>query len=253
MNSVKKIVLSALAFVAAGVVFAATIPELTAPVMDTANIIDNATKSDLNAYLMAVSEQTGVQVAVFTISSLDGESIEEFSMKTAEKWQLGQAKEDNGVLLTVAVEDHKLRIEVGYGLEGLLTDTKCGIIIRNAITPQFQDGDFTQGIVNGVLQIVSVATDGAEIATDLQQVDEDEGLDDEVSAGWLAFLIIVIILVRAGILPIFLLFLPFKFASGHSSSGGGHSYHSSHSFHSSGHSFHGGGGHFGGGGASGRW
>ncbi|MBQ7158437.1 MAG: TPM domain-containing protein [Treponema sp.] len=252
-------------FLSATFLFAAKIPALTSPVMDTAGVVDAKTEAELNKYLMAVSEQTGVQVAVLTVPNLGGESIEEYSMAVAEKWQLGQKKEDNGVLLTVAMAEHALRIEVGYGLEGLLTDTKCGLIIRNGITPQFKDGDYTQGIVNGVLQIVRVATNGAEIATDLQ-TDEDEGSDlaDGFVVAWFIFIVLMMITTRAGLGPLGLYWwlslltgTPFvrrypktthHSGSFHGSFGGG-------SFHSGfgGGGFHGGGGGFGGGGASGKW
>ena len=102
--------------------------------MDTARVLDNQTYTELNNFLLNVYNQTKNQIVVFTLPSTEGESIEEFSLRVFEKWQLGQAKADNGVLLVVATEDRKLRIEVGYGLEALLTDTKCGLIIRNFIT-----------------------------------------------------------------------------------------------------------------------
>ena len=267
---VKRMMAGAVVMWAAVAVFAATIPELTMPIMDTAHIVDDSTESELNTYLIAVSEQTGVQVAVFTVPSLDGESIEEFSMKTAEKWQLGQKKEDNGVLLTVALEEHALRIEVGYGLEGLLTDTKCGIIIRNAITPQFKNGDYTQGIVNGVMQIVNVATEGAQINTNLQQQDEsDTNIADIFAILWFLFIVLMMITTQAGVGPLglywwlslltgtpFVRRYPKTSGTVHSGSFTSSGF-SGGSFHSSGfgggHSFHGGGGGFGGGGASGKW
>ena len=239
------------------------IPELSSPVMDVANVVAAKTESALNNYLMAVSRQTGVQVAVLTVPRLKGESIEEFSMRVAEKWQLGQSREDNGVLLTVAMEEHSLRIEVGYGLEGVLTDTKCGLIIRNSITPQFKDGDYSQGIVNGVLQIVRVATGGVEISTDLR-LDEDESdvaVGDVFAVLWFIFIVIMMITSRAGFGPLGLFWwlslltgTPFtrRYPRGGGSFFGGSS-HSGGFGGGFGGGFHGGGGGFGGGGASGKW
>lgn len=258
----KALCLTALLLCACGL-FSAEIPVLTAPVMDTAGIVNAETEAALNQYLSAVSRQTGVQLAVLTIPSLDGESIEEYSMAVAEKWQLGQKKEDNGVLLTIAMEEHALRIEVGYGLEGVLTDTKCGLIIRNAITPQFKDGDYSQGIVNGVLQIVNVATDGAAIETELQMDDgeTDTNPADILAVAWFIFIVLMMITTQSGVGPLGLYWWislltgsPFvrryPRRSGSFTIGG---FGGSFGGGSSGGGFHGGGGSFGGGGASGRW
>ncbi len=94
------------------------------------------------------------QIAVLVISSLEGESIEDFSLKVAEKTKLGQKGKDNGVLLTIAKEDRKLRIEVGYGLEGVLTDVLCNHIIEKEIKPSFKAGDFEAGVEKGIDSII---------------------------------------------------------------------------------------------------
>ena len=82
-----------------------------------------------------------------TIKSLEGEDLEDFSMKVCENWKLGSADREDGVLLLVSLDEKKIRIEVGYGLEGILTDTKCGLIIRNIMAPEFQAGRYGDGIV----------------------------------------------------------------------------------------------------------
>ena len=144
------------------------IPEQTAWVMDSANIIDKNTKSELNSYLESVNRQTGVQIAVFTVKSLEkvagtDATIEEYATDVFEKWGLGQKKEDNGVLLLVCLDEKKVRIEVGYGLEGVLTDTKCGLIIRNFIAPDFKNASYSEGIKTGVNLIAGYATGNEEI------------------------------------------------------------------------------------------
>ena len=157
----------------------------------------------------------------------------------------------------------ELRIEVGYGLEGVLTDTKCGLIIRNAITPQFKDGDYSQGIVNGVLQIVNVATDGAAIETELQMDDgeTDTNPADILAVAWFIFIVLMMITTQSGVGPLGLYWWislltgsPFvrryPRRSGSFTIGG---FGGSFGGGSSGGGFHGGGGSFGGGGASGRW
>ena len=137
MDKTKNIFLVVFVFVISGLLFATDIPRLTKPVMDTAEILGEETESFLDEQILALERDTKSQVAVLTVPTLEDESIESFSGRVFKEWKLGQKDLDNGVLLTVAVNDHKLRIEPGYGLEGSLTDTKCGIIIRNFITPYF--------------------------------------------------------------------------------------------------------------------
>ena len=109
--------------------FALDVPSLQGRVNDYANVISKNDEQQINEYLTNVENQTGIQIAVLTIPSLKGEDIAAYGVKVAEKWKLGQKGEDNGALLLVAMEERELRIEVGYGLEGLLTDAKCGIIL----------------------------------------------------------------------------------------------------------------------------
>ena len=161
--------------------FALDVPELVSPVMDKADIINSSDEKALNQKLLNLSNETGIQVGVLTIPSLEGEALESYSMKVVETWKLGQKGQDNGVLLLVSLGDRSLRIETGYGVEGDLTDTKCGLIIRNVITPHFQNGDYSKGIVQGVTAIVeNVAVNFSENADSpimLEDEDDDwEGL-----------------------------------------------------------------------------
>jgi uncharacterized protein len=94
------------------------------------------------------------QIVVLTIKSLEGDSLEDFSMRVAEKWKIGQKGNDNGAILIVSKNDRKIRIEVGYGLEGSLTDLTSGRIIRNVIVPYFKRGDFDAGVSNGVQAMI---------------------------------------------------------------------------------------------------
>ena len=132
------------------------VPTLTGRVVDQAGILSSATKEAITALLAAHEEATSNQVVVLTIPSLEGEAIETFSLRVAESWALGTAQYDNGVLLTIAVEDRELRIEVGLGLEGDLTDAVAGRIIRNDIVPVFRAGDFDAGVLVGVQSILGV-------------------------------------------------------------------------------------------------
>ncbi|HMK57344.1 MAG TPA: TPM domain-containing protein [Dissulfurispiraceae bacterium] len=124
-------------------------------VVDLAGILDSEVQARLNAYLKELEQKTSAQMVVLTIKSLDGDSIEDFSIRMAhEKWKLGQKGKDNGILLTVAVNDRKYRIEVGYGLEGTLPDSLVGTIGRQYLVPYFRKGDYGSGIFNATLEII---------------------------------------------------------------------------------------------------
>ncbi len=152
------------------------VPAWSGPVNDLAQVMTAQQRQELTEYLTSLNDQTGIQMAVLTVPSLEGDSIEEFSFRTASAWKLGQEKEDNGALLVVSEGDRELRIEVGYGLEGLLTDAKSGLIIRNIITPHFRNGDYGTGIVEGVRNMVGVATEDAQLISSNMEEDE-EGID----------------------------------------------------------------------------
>jgi len=142
-------VAAALILCAAGT-YARTVPALTGRIIDEAGILKAEDKRTLEEYLESLENEAGIQIAVLTVRSLEGDAIEAFAHRTAEMWRLGRAGEDNGALLVIAQAERKIRIETGYGLESALTDTKCGLIIRNEIAPAFRSGDYSKGIVNGV-------------------------------------------------------------------------------------------------------
>lgn len=131
------------------------VPTLTQRVNDYANMLSASTEGQLENVLAALEKDESTQIAVLTIDSLDGENLEGFSLRVVEKWQLGQEKLDNGALLLVAKNDRKIRIEVGYGLEGVLTDLTAGRIIRNVITPNFKNGNFDRGVADGVSAMIA--------------------------------------------------------------------------------------------------
>lgn len=130
------------------------IPLLKNRVTDETWTLSSEFTNHLEKKLADHESTTSNQIAVLVISSLDGESIEDFSLKVAEKTKLGQKGKDNGVLLTIAKDDRKLRIEVGYGLEGVLTDVLCSRIIEREIKPSFKTGDFEVGIEKGINAII---------------------------------------------------------------------------------------------------
>lgn len=132
------------------------VPVLTGRVNDHAGMLSATTRQQLEDILSRLEQTDSTQIVVLTIPSLGGEVLEEFSLKVAEKWQIGQKGFDNGAILLIAKNDRKLRIEVGYGLEGSLTDLMAGRIIRNVIVPQFKAGNFDQGVIDGVQAIISI-------------------------------------------------------------------------------------------------
>jgi uncharacterized protein len=248
----------ALAFLAT-VAAALTFPALTGRVVDQAGILSSGAKAALEPKLADLEAKSGIQLVVATVSSLEGEEIEPYANALFRAWQLGEADKNNGVLLLVAPNEHRVRIEVGYGLEGTLTDALSKVIITNAITPRFKAGDFDDGVTRGVDDIITVLTTDAsewEARPDLR-------LDRRPETGPPGWLLI------GGFLAFFALFvlsrgfrrlvnnvlLALLVSSANSraggyprgrSSGGG-------SWGGSGGGFSGGGGSSGGGGASGGW
>ncbi|MBX3532143.1 MAG: YgcG family protein [Rhizobiaceae bacterium] len=132
------------------------LPALTGRVVDNAGIIDAATEASLTAKLAAFEAKSSDQIVVATLRTLGGEAIESYANRLFREWGLGQAGEDNGILLLVALDDRKMRIEVGYGLEGTLTDLHAKLIIENTMVPAFRAGDFSGGIDRSVDDIILV-------------------------------------------------------------------------------------------------
>jgi uncharacterized protein len=143
-----------LLLVTTAVLFAADVPYLRGRVTDDAEILATQTVARITEQLRAHENATTEQVAVLTIPSLEGEGIESFAQRVFETWKLGRKAQDNGVLVVIAPQDRRMRIEVGYGLEGKLTDLEAGRIIRNIMAPRFKSGDFDGGVEAGVLAVL---------------------------------------------------------------------------------------------------
>jgi len=153
-TSLWTLALAAMVILPAGAVAALEVPYLSGRVNDLADLISGDAEARIVDSLEDFENRTGHQVAVLTIPSLEGEVLEEFSLRVSETWGLGRSEQDDGVLLLVARDDRKMRIEVGYGLEADLTDAESGRILRNILTPRFKAGDFDGGIEQGVAAIV---------------------------------------------------------------------------------------------------
>ena len=150
----RRVLLVIILFASGVAVAQPVVPPLTGRVVDTADILSDATEQLLTQMLAAHEDSTSNQVAVLTIPSLAGDAIEPLANRVFNAWQLGQAGSNNGVLLLIARDDRELRIEVGFGLEGDLTDAEAGRIIRNVIVPVFRNGDFNGGTIAGVTAIL---------------------------------------------------------------------------------------------------
>src|SRR5271155_2728045 len=147
---------AALLFSLAAIAFALDLPPLTGRVVDQANVMTPQSRTELEAKLKGLEDKSSIQLVVATVKSLQGSDIETYANQLARFWKLGEAKKNNGVLLLVAPNEHKVRIEVGYGLEGTLTDALSSVIISSAIIPRFKTGDYSGGIERGVDGIISV-------------------------------------------------------------------------------------------------
>ena len=140
---------------------AANFPPLTGRVVDQAKILSPVTIADLERKLDDLEQKSRIQLVVATVSSLDGEEIEPYANGLFRAWKLGDVKDNTGALLLIAPRERRVRIEVGYGLEGTLTDAVSSIIISNAIAPRFTGGDYNGGVTRGVDDIITTLTTDA--------------------------------------------------------------------------------------------
>jgi uncharacterized protein len=226
-----------------------TFPALTGRVVDDAHVLDPGTRSAVERKLADFESKTSRQLVVVTLNSLQGYEIEDYGYRLGRAWGIGQKGSNNGALLIVAPNEHRVRIEVGYGLEGTLTDAVSRLIIENAILPRFRVNDFAGGISRGVDDIVQALTGDAEdFKRRASEQDSGpagtEGLEQFIPiALFLGLWLLLMLRSRRrgrGVGMPWIIPMGGRFPSG--GWGGG-----------SGGGFSGGGGSFGGGGASGRW
>ncbi|MEE7494039.1 hypothetical protein MOTC310_27940 [Methylobacterium oryzae] len=229
-----------------------TFPALTGRVVDAAGILTPEQRGRLDAKLKAHEDKTSDQVVVATVPNLQGTTVEDYANRLFRDWKLGQAKTNNGVLLLVAPSERKVRIEVGYGLEGALTDALSKVIIASAITPRFKTGDYFGGLDAGVDGILAILAGDAQEWQRKPQIRTDE-VDSVQVAVFIALFLIVLFVAwrmsrggRSG--PGGLVILP---GPGSGGWGGGFSDGGGSGGFDGG--FSGGGGSSGGGGASGDW
>lgn len=219
---------------------APSFPALSGRVVDEANLMSRKQAHQLTQQLAAFEQRSGIQLVVVSIDTLAGDSIEEYGYQLGRHWGIGQKGKNNGVLLLIAQDERKVRIEVGYGLEGALPDAIAANIIQSRILPAFKRGDMVAGIVSGSQGIMQA------LAGEYQPADTTK--HDEGGGPWLFILVVIAMIIlhnlRGGGGPggrRRAAYLAGGFGAGRSGGGFG------------GGGFSGGGGSFGGGGASGGW
>jgi uncharacterized protein len=225
-----------------------TFPDLTGRVVDQGNLLPADAKKAMEQKLASLEQKSGIQFVVATVASLQGQEIEPYANALFRHWAIGEKTKNNGVLLIVAPKEKKVRIEVGYGLEGTLTDALSKVVIVNAIAPRFKAGDFPGGISRGVDDVITILTTDSSEWVKKPQVRQDQ--QDSLFDAILPFLIVGLVIFilwraskngRGGGGPFIFLPGPGGGFSGGGSSGGDSG------------GFFGGGGSSGGGGASGDW
>jgi uncharacterized protein len=232
-----------------GAVAAGNFPALTGRVVDDAGVLSGPTKTALETKLADLEAKSSIQLVVATVKDLGGDEIEPYANALFREWKLGTKDKNNGVLFLVAPNQHRMRVEVGYGLEGVLTDAAAKIIITNAAAPRFKQGDYDGGVTRAVDDIVTALTSDT---SDWKPKAAAKPTEDD---SWIPIVVFVVILViilwlnrrsrRTGGAWIVPINTGGGWSSGGSSgwsSGGG-----------GGGGFSGGGGSSGGGGASGDW
>lgn len=218
------------------------VPTLTGPVVDEVGLLSKNTRNQLSELLHSVNRNKGPQIQVLVISSLQGVSIEEAAISIFDKWKLGGEKQDNGVLFLIAPNDKKLRIEVGYGLEGDIPDAVAKRIVSDVVIPYFKRGQFNAGVTQGVQAILYYGKVKSEETSGVGPVAEETQSETGGSSNWIVFIVIglwILLFIFNPSLALSILFSGRGGGSGSGSSGGG--------------SWSGGGGSSGGGGASGSW
>ena len=153
-----------LAALTTGIAFAQNYPAYNGFVNDYAGLLSPSARAQLEARLSQLEKDTSDEVAVATVNSLDGDTIEGYAVGLFEKWGIGKKDKDNGVLFLIAPTERKVKIEVGYGLEPILTDGRAGRILDNAVLPSFKKGDYETGIIAGVASIEDYLRNGSTLA-----------------------------------------------------------------------------------------
>ncbi len=195
LGMVGALVVSGLAVTTVSALDVPPAPSQTA-ILDQANIIDDAAEAQLSQKLIDYKAKTGNEIAVLTVQSLQGEDDFDYSFRVAQSWGIGSKEANNGALLFVALEDRKLRIQVGRGLEPYLTDLQSSLIIRQKITPQFKAENYTGGITAGVDAMIAVIG-GERLSESRSQTSGSGWLEPLIYAAFFVFAYLASFLARS--------------------------------------------------------
>ncbi len=174
---------------ASGVVWAQEFPSPEGYVSDFANILSPETKQTLEQQLVQLEEDSSIEIAVVTVESLQGTTVEDFAVRLFEAWEIGKKNEDNGILFLIVPSERQMRIEVGYGLEPVLPDAKAGRILDTYVVPAFEEGDYDRGISEGVAAIIKIVH-----PTTSEGIAGQVGIEEDDGGVWILFVIGVIFL-----------------------------------------------------------
>lgn len=274
LNHKLKTILEAVFFFFACAVYSLEVPDLAGfACHDTAGILTRQQVEEIESFLQDLNEKSKVQLALLTITSLESEEIETYSIKVVETWKLGDKVANSGVLLLIAKNERKVRIEVGYGLESILTDAVSSLIIKNVIAPSFKKNDYYTGIKDGLRAISAYALQDESLIRSIENKAKKRE-NDKYPFSRITFIIIFLYIIamflgRRNIWPFVILTSLFgngsayrrynkrsrgnTWADAGSFSAFGSSFNNSSSDDDSSSSFSGNGGRFGGGGATGGW
>ncbi|MDD5259445.1 MAG: TPM domain-containing protein [bacterium] len=215
-------------------------------VNDNAGMFSSQTVMEMSQNLGDFEAQKGIQIVVATFPSLEGDNLEDFSIRLAEKWKIGQKGKDNGVIIVIFKNDRKIRIEVGYGLEAVLTDAICSQIIAQNIGPNFKRENYDAGIKEAIIAILNTLNEERSGHGKKSTQDSSGTKTNKIFAFFFLVLIIIIIILK------FISATSYHI-SGRGGYGGGFWGGGGGGFSGGGGGFSGGGGSFGGGGSSGGW
>lgn len=185
-----------------GLASAQQFPKLTGRVVDDAHLLDPAGEQALDAKLAALEKDTGRQLVVATIPDLQGRDISDYGYRLGRAWGIGAKGKNDGALLIVAPKERRVRIEVGYGLEGVLTDATSALIIANAITPRFKGGDFPGGISAGVDQIGALLKLSPEEARARTAAMEAQAAQEQQGSGVMSAIVVLVFVGFFVVLPL---------------------------------------------------
>jgi uncharacterized protein len=186
LSAARAFVLALLLFWASAAIAEVAVPPLTGRVVDQTGTLTSGYIETLNQRIRSFEQRKGSQIAVLIVPTTQPETIEQYSIRAAEAWKIGRRKIDDGALLVIAKNDHKLRIEVGYGLEGALTDVTSRRIIDEVIVPRFKTGDFAGGISEGLTRMIGVI-DGERLPPPAPEASHGPGPDWDQLSSFLPF------------------------------------------------------------------